>query len=216
MILAKPGISTISELRGRSIGVESSAVGAYVLTRALEQPKIPLAPLDLEVMPLEVDKHERAFLEGRIDAVVTFEPVRSRLLAKGAIQLFDSSLIPGEIVDVLTIRSRVLKQNPDRVNRLLKGWFVALRYLREQPQDASQRMAGRLKLEPQEVLAAYAGLRLPNRDDNLSMMKGSPCQLVLTAQRIVKVMIKSKLLQRNPQLDDLVSLEPLTNLKLPD
>ena len=212
VILGKTNIVTIGDLRGRSIGVESGALGAYVLTRALQQSGVPFP--QVEVVPLEVDEHERAFLDGRIDAVVTFEPVRSRLLEKGAVQLFDSSQIPGEIVDVLVVRNEVLGQFPDRVDTLLKGWFDALRYLSEHPYEASKRMADRLKLEPQKVLASYDGLRLPNLDENFSIMEGTPCQLVQTAQRLVEVMKESKLLRRDPQLDDLVSTKPLADLKL--
>lgn len=59
---------------------------------------------------LEVDEHEGAFGSGKVDAVVTFEPVRSRLLARGAVQIFDRRQIPGEIIHVLVMRTDAMTQ----------------------------------------------------------------------------------------------------------
>jgi len=45
-----------------------------------------------------------AFKKRQVDAIVTFEPVKSELLSSGANILFDSHQIPGRIVDVLVVR----------------------------------------------------------------------------------------------------------------
>ena len=44
--------------------------------------------------------------------MVTYEPVRTKLKSAGARQIFDSSLIPGEIVDVLVVRTSYLAASP--------------------------------------------------------------------------------------------------------
>ena len=106
VILAQPAISSLRDLKGKRVGLESTALGAYVLTRALQT--AGMRQDDVRKISLEVDEHEQAFKKGRVDAVVTFEPVRTRLMASGARQLFDSSMLPGEIVDVLVVRRTLL------------------------------------------------------------------------------------------------------------
>ncbi len=122
VILAKPEFSTLNALKGKRIGVEANALGAYIITRALQQAE--MSPKDVEIVSLGVSEHERAFKTGRVDAVVTFGPARTRLLAKGAKQLFDSTQIPGEIVDVLVMREAVLSE-PAAI-ALVQGRFRAL------------------------------------------------------------------------------------------
>ena len=47
-LLAKPGIKSLKDLKGKKVGVESSTVGAYTLSRALEFGH--LKPVDIHVI----------------------------------------------------------------------------------------------------------------------------------------------------------------------
>ena len=207
VLLAQAGIESIRDLRGKAIGVENTALGAYFLTRALQQSQMSIT--DVKVVPVAVDKHERAFSEKKVDAIITFDPVRTRLLASGAKQLFDSSQIPGEIVDVLVIHPKTLEEQIDNVKVILEGWFKALKYLRDDPGDASQRMADRLRLTPVEVLNTFSGMRLPDLDENISMLDGDESKLMHISHRLVDVMKRSGLLKGDFLLDELISVEPL-------
>lgn len=209
-ILAKPEIESLSALRGRRIGVENTALGAYVLTRALDQANLTLT--DVELVSLEVDNQVTAYSEHRIDAVVTFEPVRSILLKQGARTLFDSREIPGEIVDVLVAHPSQLQEKAGTVETLIDGWFQALQYLEEHPQDASQRMAPRLALTPEEVLASYEGLKLPDRAENRAMFgDGTASPLRDTVEKLSKVMIEANLLKSDTSFEGFLAPRALAN-----
>ena len=108
VILAHPEIETFGDLRGRRVGVEGGALGAYVLSRALQVHA--LTPADITIVQMDASEHEHGFADGAVDAVVTFEPMRTRLRAQGARQIFSSVEIPGEIVDVLVVHESVLKE----------------------------------------------------------------------------------------------------------
>lgn len=210
VVLSKPDTAQLGDLRGRAVGVESTAVGAYVLTRALQSAGMSVS--DVTAVPLEVSEHERAFVAGEVDAVVTFEPVRRRLLATGAVQLFDSSEMPMEIVDVLAVRKSVLESNPDKVNVLLRGWFAARDYLLEHPEDAGKRMSDRSKLAPHDALATFEGIRLPSRDENLALLSGMDPKLAEAAGRVTEFMLEQNLLRKDVDISELFSAEPLQNL----
>jgi NitT/TauT family transport system substrate-binding protein len=66
-----------------------------------------------------------------VDAVVTYEPVRTKLKNAGARQIFDSTAHPGEIVDVLVVRTSYLTASPDNARLLVEAFYRAQRYARE-------------------------------------------------------------------------------------
>ena len=211
MIITKPEVKNLQDLRGRRVGAENTAVGAYLLTRALQ--KAGLEPKDLTVVPLEIDEQEQEFLKGTLDAVVTFEPVGSRLLNAGGQKLFDSSQIPNEIIDVLVVHQDVLQDQKEEVNVLLRAWFRALEYLKSHPLESARHMSGRLKITPPEILSAYEGIKLPDLEENIRMMTGDPPPLEVNIQRLAEVEKKTGLLERNIDPKGLLDPSPLHGLK---
>jgi NitT/TauT family transport system substrate-binding protein len=210
VVLGKPGMRSMKDIRGKRIGVETTAVGAYTLTRALQ-----LAGLryeDVKVVNINVDGHEEAFKQGTIDAVVTFEPVRTRLLATGARLLFDSSRIPDEIFDIIIVRNDFLQKHPDLVRQFIDGWFNALAYMREHPSDAAEKMKVRMKLSAAEVIASYKGLKLPERGMNKKLLSGDRPLLLDSAQKLENIMIDRHLLYKRIEHAKLVDRKSIEKL----
>ena len=201
VIIGQAGLTAMGDLKGLRVGFENSALGSYVLSRALELANLSIP--DVIKVPLELDEHEGAFLQHQVDAVVTFEPVRNRLLSQGGVLLFDSNQIPGEIVDVLVVREKALEKERRRVRNLLYQWFRALAYLDAQEEDAAERMSLRLGLPPEEVLQVYSGLLFPDRDRNVEMLGGG--DLKKSARLLSRVMSENGLLIRPVNVDRVFS-----------
>jgi NitT/TauT family transport system substrate-binding protein len=204
VILAKPDIQNLRSLKGKRVGVESTALGAYVLTRALQ--KVEMSPQDVKIVSLEASEHERAFKAGKVDAVVTFEPVRSNLLATGAKLLFDSTQIPGEVVDVVAVRGDSINRQEDSTSALVKGWFRGLEYLKNNPQDAARRVAPREAVTPEQFLKSLEGLQIPDVQGNQQLLGKTDASLLNGAKQLSQVMVANKLLSKPvdpaPLLDD--------------
>lgn len=206
-ILGRPGTNGLGELSGRRVGVESGAMGAYVLSRALEQHGMTSS--DVTISSLDVHEHEAAFLNDEVDAVVTFEPVLSRLLDSGAVTLFDSSEIPGEIVDVLVVREDVVTQHGRSIERLLEGWFAALAYLQTDVESAADTIAGRLQLSSDQVKAALEKMRFPTLAENRLLLGGQPPGLSQPTERLMQVMRSHRLLPQDVDTEVLFQAGPL-------
>lgn len=82
VLLARPGIESLAGLKGRRIGFEQGAVGTLMLDHALRE--AGLAAGEVVQVPLPFDRHEAAWREGALDALITFEPVAGRLVGAGA------------------------------------------------------------------------------------------------------------------------------------
>ncbi len=194
VILAKPEFKTLPELKGKKVGVESTALGAYILSRALELNG--MNPTDVQIVPLEVAQHEEAFRNGLIDAVSTYEPAKTKLVSAGANVVFDSSRIPGEVVDVLIIREDYAREHRKEITTLVNAWFQALDFLQKNPNEASQKMSQRLKITPQESLASFEGMKMPSRTENRDLFAGSPSSLSTTGQKLMQLMLDHKFLSK--------------------
>jgi len=194
VVLAKPERKTLRDLKGRKIGVETTALGAYVLTPALQRSGMTVS--DVTVVPVEIGEHQRAYERGIVDAVVTFEPVKTKILNMGARKLFDSSQIPGEIVDILVIRGDFLKKNRGQIEGVLKGWFRALNYMKENPAKAAGIMAKREQISAGEFELSLEGLRIPDIKENRAMLGGTSPGLRKPAELLIKVMIGNQLIRK--------------------
>jgi len=201
-LLVKPDIKQLSDLKGKRVGVESSAVGAILLSAVLDKAKLSVS--DIDIVSLTVNNHLEAYRKGGLDAVVSFEPVKTKLIQEGAHSLFDSRQINGQIVDVLVTRQSVINERPELLNELIQGQMQALSYLTENPQDAINSMRQRLGLSYDEFLTAYNGLELPGYSINKELMAGSEPKLLKTLTILRSLMLDKNLLRDKPTVDQLI------------
>lgn len=203
-LLARPSeISTVTDLKGHRIAVENSAVGATMLARALELAE--LSPKDVMVVPATVNRHYELYKKGQVDAVVTFEPVKTELIKEGAKVLFDSREIPGQIVDVLVTRKALQKEQAKALQLLVDSHFKALDYLRSHPKAAIEKIAPRLAMTSDELEESFKGMILPSRTVNQSLIKGVNPVLRQTAKKLASMMREENLLYKEPQIESLIS-----------
>lgn len=190
-LVARPEFGQVSALKGKRVGAESSALGAYVLLRALELNGLRLE--DVEYVPVDVANQRQAYLEGRVDAVTTYEPFRTHLLQEGAVELFNSRSIPGEITDVLVTRRDLIEGHPRQLEKLVAGWFAAVAQFRQAPLEAAARVSHRENLGAEEFLQALNGIELLGWGENrAALADGSPVfaeSLQQVAQRMQELKI---------------------------
>jgi len=207
VIMGNKGINTMQDLKGKSLGFEYTALGAYVVARALTINN--LNPSDLKLVPLELSEHEYAFEKYNVDAVVTFEPVKSYLLEKGAKELFSSKEIPGEIVDVLVASKSVIENRTEDIVQIISGWRKGQEYLINNPSEAATLISAKYKLSAEEFLNSLEGLKLPDLKENIDIFNSSFKDVVDNLQDI---MIKNNLISKDIKTDDLVNKTFLENI----
>jgi NitT/TauT family transport system substrate-binding protein len=210
VVVGRPGMRSMQDLKGRSVAVESSALGAFVLSRALAVSG--MQPSDVNVVHLESNEQPAAFQKGLVDGAVTFDPYRAQFLESGAKVVFDSTRIPGEIVDLLALRAGVIERHPRPVHALLAGWFDAIDYIGRDPADAARRMGIRQQTSGEKFLAAQKGLHIPTREENARMLGGEAPQLVVTGRRLMALMIEANLLKGEVDIARILEPRPLETL----
>jgi NitT/TauT family transport system substrate-binding protein len=194
VVLARPGIDSPQQLRGRRIGVETNALGAYMLARLLHWAK--LTSNDLTIVHTPLQEHEAAYRNGAIDAVITFDPQRSRLLAAGAQNIFSSQNIPGEIVDVLVVRTETLSTHRRELTSLIDTYFQALVQLQHDPAAAAPTLSQRNHIDAAELLRAWQLMQFADRSTNQTLLGDGPNNLSAAMLRLQQVMLEAGLLAR--------------------
>lgn len=209
VVVGRPSMRSMTDLKGKPVAVESGALGAYVLSRALALNGMRAS--DVNVVHLESNEQPTAFVKGQVDGAVTFDPYRTQLLRAGATTLFDSTQIPGEIVDLVAVRASVLEKQPKAVQALLAGWFSALDYLNREPRDAARRMGIRQQTTGEQFLDALKGVHIPSREENLRMLGGATPELAVSGRRLMALMQEEKLLRAPIEISEVLAPGPLAS-----
>lgn len=117
--------STLAEIRDQPIYLAESSVSQYLLERALELSGFP--PQHRHIVDTSDNKIVSTFFNPRVQHVATWNPHLEELRKSGAAKvLFDSSRIPGEIMDVLIVDTNTLRNMPALGRALINIWYETL------------------------------------------------------------------------------------------
>jgi len=212
-LVVRNGITDLKGLKGRRIAYEESALGSYALERILTIGG--LGPDDVKPVSRLPEEAEQDFHDGTVDGVITYEPGLGRLLrSEGARVLFSSRDIPGEIVDVMAVRRSVVDGRSDDLRGVLRAWFKAVAYLKEQPLEAAAGMARRHDLTVEEFLQGLQGAHVPDLSENRQLMgsQAAPGKLHETAARLAEFLVRHGLTRHAVSGTDLIRPELIESL----
>ncbi len=201
VLLGKPHVKSLEMLRGKTIAVENSAVGAVLLDGALQAANLGVA--DVEIVSCTLNEHKMCFKDA--DAIVTFEPVKTQLLKQGVIQLFDSSQIPNRIIDVLVVLEDVLTADPGVLRQLLQGYFKARQYYLDNQEKAAELIAPRMSLTAEEVINTFAGINLLGLEENHALLAAEAPGIEKITTRLRDLMLRQNLLRKAVDVSEIAN-----------
>lgn len=211
VLLTQPEIENISNLKGKRIGILPSPLGALMLSRSLETAN--LTRDDVTVVTLDIPQQEAAFQDREVDALTTYGPVLSKLQAEGANVLFDSTQIPGEIVDFLVGREDLVTTHEKQLQVVLEGWFKALDYIQTNTQDAIVRIAEREGLTPEQVSQALEKLHYLSLEENIEVLSKNDQTALDGMIKLAQFLEKNQLLENVADPTTLLDARPVQALK---
>ncbi|MDP3301146.1 MAG: ABC transporter substrate-binding protein [Sulfuricurvum sp.] len=204
-VVAKEGITIPAQLKGKRIAAEESALSSYVLNRFLKASGLGLS--DITVVPVNYDIQLQTFSSDQADAVITYNPVKDQLIAQGGKLLFDSSKMPGEIVDVLIARDSVLKDKKASVISLVNGWFKSLKYMSKNAKDANKRMASFEGVSEELFARSLEGIKIPTREESVQMLTKGKGSIHETSVPLIQNMRTQGLLREDSSFENLFTSE---------
>ena len=119
------GTNDLNAILGQNVNLVELSVSHYLLARALDS--IGATERQLTVVNTSDADMIAAFQTPDVSAVVTWNPLLSTILeTPGSNLVFDSSRIPGEIIDIMMVNSEVLAAYPDFGKALVGAWYEAM------------------------------------------------------------------------------------------
>lgn len=207
VVVARPGIDTVAQLRGEAVAVEDSSVGALLLQRMLQ--RAGMTRRDIRVVNLDSNGHLSALREGRVAAAVSYAPISGPLIEAGYRPIFSSREIQGEIVDVLVVRRELLTERPEAVDALLRSWDAGLQALQSDPAGASVALARGTDLQPEQYRALLADLQFVSLRESLLQLAGPAIGVEARSQAVGSALVDMGAIRRMPLLREIVDTGPL-------
>jgi NitT/TauT family transport system substrate-binding protein len=188
MVVARPGIDTIADLKGKKIGVEVGFVDHLLLMEALKSAK--LGESDVSIVNAKTEQTPELLKSGGVDAIAAWQPNSGRALDEvtGAKPIFTSSNVPGLIYDLLFVNKKSLGKRRADWEKVTKVWFRVVDYIADPSHhaEAAQIMGARVGLSAEKYGKLMDGTRLLGADENQKRYhKGSDLSSVQGSSEIV-------------------------------
>lgn len=171
VIVAQKDINSIKDLEDKKVGVVANSISNYILLKALQKAK--LTESDIRVVDATEKDALSKFKEKSVSAITTWYPYSEEAIQSGGHVIFSTSQIPGQVVDVMSIRQDIIDKYPDRCKKIVSAYLKALDWFSQNPQEGMIIIADAANMSVEEMENSLKGLRLTGVKDNVAAF-GTP------------------------------------------
>lgn len=162
MIVGRPGIKSLKELKGKKVAVEVGFVEHLLLLNGLK--KAGMKESDVTLVNAPTNEMPQMLASGDVAAVGAWQPISGQSMKSvpGARPVYTSADEPGLIYDVLAVNPASAKSRRADWQKVVKVWDRVVHYINDpktQP-DAVKIMAARVGLTPEAYLPLLKGTKL--------------------------------------------------------
>jgi NitT/TauT family transport system substrate-binding protein len=173
---------SLADIKGQRVNLVELSVSHYLLARGLET--VGLTEKDLTVMNTSDADMVAVYGTDDVTAVSTWNPLLNEIISMpNSYKVFDSSQIPGEIIDLLVINTETLKKNPKLGKALVGAWYEIM---------ANMNGTDKVAIAAKESMAIASGTDLAGYEAQLAsteMFYTPTAALALTnSEELVKTM----------------------------
>jgi len=200
-LVAGPKIKRFADLKGKTIALEEFSVSHFVLVNALAKNGMKVS--DVKIVNLAAGDAAAAFMSGRVDAAVVWNPWIHQIESSGKGKaLFTSKDLPGLIPDLLVAQEKSIKAKRKDLVGMIKAWFDTVAFIQSQPDEAAAIMSKVVSLKPEEYKVFLPGTRFFDAKLNQEAMGPAtqPLSLLGVAPTVVRFLSENKLIEGTPDV----------------
>jgi NitT/TauT family transport system substrate-binding protein len=197
--MVTPSVKSFKDLKGKTVALEEFSVSHFVLVTALA--KNGMSQKDVKVVNLSAGDAAAAFLSGRVDAAVVWNPWVNQIQTSGKGKaLFTSKDMPGLIPDLLVAQEKSLAAHRKDFIGMIKAWYDTEKFIRDNPDEAAGIMAKVVSMDPAEYKIFLPGTRFFTQKDNLQAFgpASTSQSLLAVSPTIIKFLSDNKLIEGKP------------------
>jgi NitT/TauT family transport system substrate-binding protein len=143
-----PDINNAADLKGKRIAVGFGTYGELFVRKLLEQNGIAITDVTLVNIPAE--NAVKAF-PSQVDAIHTYEPYASEILAKGGHILFTSSDTPNLMLGEMVFPASLIKDRPQDIQGFTDAWYEAVDWMDANQDKLPAVVAKQFGVKPEDV-----------------------------------------------------------------
>ena len=188
MVVARAGIQSVEQLKGKKVGVEVGFVSHLLLLNALQSAK--LKDKDIKIVNIPTDQTPQALKSGSVDAIVAWQPNSGQALrdVAGSKAIFTSANLPGIIYDVLAVNPKSLAERQADWEKVVGVWYQITDYIKEEKnqKEVLQIMSARVGLTPEQYAPLMKGTFLLGAEGNVKHYQpGDTLESVFHSSQVV-------------------------------
>jgi NitT/TauT family transport system substrate-binding protein len=207
-MVAKPGIATPKDLKGKTVATEVGTCDHFLMLKALSS--AGLTEKDVTYTNLTVPDAAAAFIAGKVDAAVIWQPWVSQIQREGTGKIIYSSAdIPGLIPDLAVCRTSVVEERPADIQNFVNTWFDVTAFLKSNQDEAVAIMAKVVEQPPDAYKAFMPGTKffdLPMNLNGFEKRANDDSSLSGSGKTIAEFLVKVGQIKQVPDYD--AALEP--------
>ena len=199
-LMVSPKIKSFADLKGKTVALEEFSVSHFVLVTALAKNGMSLA--DVKVTNLSAGDAAAAFLAGRVDAAVVWNPWVNQIQTSGKGKaLFTSKDMPGLIPDLLVAQEKAIQEKRKDFIGMIRAWYDTVAFIKAKPDEAAQIMSKVVDMKPEEYKVFLPGTKFFGEKEVLAALdEKNPSSLIAVAPTIQKFLLDNKLMEGTPDI----------------
>ena len=162
MIVAKPGIKSLKDLKGKKVGIEVGLVEHLLLLHGLQG--AGMKEKELKLVNAKTNETPQVLASGQVSAIGAWQPISGQAMkgSPGAHPIYTSAQAPGLIYDVLAVSPTSLNAHRADWMKLIGVWDKVVHYINDPAtqDDAVKIMAARVDLAPEVYKPLLEGTHL--------------------------------------------------------
>ncbi|WP_272698997.1 ABC transporter substrate-binding protein [Desulfovibrio sp. Fe33] len=204
-VVASGEVKTVADLKGKTVGMDKSSTSYFFFLSILD--KYGVDEKDINIMEMGASDAGAAFVAGRIDAAVTWEPwLANAGQREGGHVLVSSKDMPKTIVDVFVLNADYVAKHPEVPAKMTKCWNEAIDWYVQNPDKGNEIMAKAMGLDTQEMADMAAGVTFLGRDDNKVFFdKATANSIYEVADRAISFWKSKGIITKDVSVDKLIS-----------
>jgi len=207
-IVATKDIKTVADLKGKKVAFSQGSVSQFYLDVLLQ--KAGIKESDLTAIDMGPGDAGVAFVAGKVDAAVTWEPhlTKGKQSPQGHL-LTDSSQTPGLITDIIVADKDWIAKHRATVKAIVESWAEAVAYYNAHPDESIAIMAkgvGGFLEDPKEFKETLTGIKFYGGPENKTFFgtKEKPGGLSQVVQQAIAIWTEHGKLQMKVTPDQII------------
>ncbi|HBO37628.1 MAG TPA: lipid kinase [Pasteurellaceae bacterium] len=155
------GSDSLADIKGANVNLVELSLSHYLLARGLNS--VGLSEDDVQIINTSDADIVSIYNTNNVKALVTWNPMVNEIMKLPESHIvFDSSQIPGEIMDLMVVNTETLKQHPALGKALVGAWYETMQIM------ASDSEQGKMA---RSIMAQAAGTDLASYENQLATTK---------------------------------------------